>query len=314
MLATSITGSSAFGDIYKCESQISIDYDKNLAYQPLLPVNMTLDIPIKVNYYVTGLYGEYIAPVYFDKGLFNYIYLYIEKTPEWCDATITPPLLMMPAITDGAFENATLTIKINREAHAFDQGEVTIRFHVDRMGAIQGADIFKNITFTPGYLPMLGINVPDGIVKSINPAETANFNIEIENLGNAKTNVTFRLLGVPKGWTASITPKIILGSEALREETKKTVSLNIKPPYGFGYHNDREIIKVSITPSHFDDTSLRGSEYKISFTVKNKGFSTPGFEAVFSLFALVAVVLVIRKKQKLNQKRTKKNSRKVDCK
>ena len=89
----------------------------------------------------------------------------------------------------------------------------------------------------------------------INPLETTTFNIEIENLGNAKTIVTSNILNVTIGWTVTITNETILKTATIGENPKKTISLTVKPPFEFGYHNEREVIQVSIIPSLFDDPS-----------------------------------------------------------
>ena len=297
LIFASSSSSAAFGDLYNCNNIIVIDYDENLTNQPLLPIDMVLDIPLKIKYYVQGQYADYITKTYLSMGYDSYIYLEIGKTPEWCEATISPPVLLMPATTTGEIENANLSIKISQEAQAFDAGEISIKFNVTKMGAIQKESITKNISFKTGYLAILKINATDGIVKSITPNEIADFNIEIENLGNGKTNVSVMLTDLPEGWTVTIPSNFIIDSKGLNENNKKTVQLNIKPPYNFGYHNEKETITVVIKPSYFKDITVSGGEYYLTFIVKSKGFSTPGFEFVFLLLSLITVSLIVKRKK-----------------
>ncbi|MCX6666666.1 MAG: hypothetical protein NTV74_00265 [Euryarchaeota archaeon] len=296
--ATCNTTASAFGDIYTCENHIQMEYDQQAAYKPILPVNMTFDIPIKVKYYIDGLYAKYIAYKYFQVGVYAYIHLFINGTPDWAEATISPNFMMIPATTDGIIQNATLTVKINRNAATLDKGIIKIRFNMEGMGAIKGTDIIKDVPITAGYIPSLGIEFPKGTVKSITPDETADFGIKLENLGNAKTNVKFRLLDIPRGWTVTLTPNIVLGNKMTGEDNIDTVTLSVKPPDGFGYHNEEQVIKVLIVPSYFGDDAMAGPGYEVSFIVKNKGFSSPGFEGIFVIFAIIIFVFIFRNRPK----------------
>lgn len=306
LIFTSNSSSAAFGDIYTCENIIDIKYDTNLTEKPLLPIDMVLNIPVEVKYSVQGQYADFITEAYLARELDAIIYLEIGKTPDWCDATISPPVLLMHATTDGAIENTTLSVKISHEAQAFDAGDVAIKFIIERMGAISASTIVRNVTITTGYLPILDIDVLEDTVKSITPDETADFDIEIENLGNGKTNVSLRVIDVPDGWTATIPSTVILGVKTLNEDTKRTIQLNVKPPYSFGYHREKETITIAIKPVYFNDDTIAGEEHYLTFIVKNKGFSTPGFEFIFALVGMVIVSLIIKKKNSHSDGRNNK--------
>jgi hypothetical protein len=294
LVFTSNSCLAAFGDIYICESVIDIDYDKNLTEKPLLPIDMVLNIPIEVEYYVQGQYADFVTEAYLLRELDAFIYLEIGNTPEWCDATISPPVLIIPATMDGTIEYANLSVQISRDAQAFAEGDVAVKFIVSRMGAVSGRTIVRNVTITTGYLPILDIDVLGDTVKTITPDEMANFDIEIENLGNAKTNLSLWIEDIPDGWTATIPSNLILGAEKLNEDTKRTVQLNVKPPYDVGYHREKETITIVLKPAYFNDDSIAGEEYYLTFIVKNKGFSTPGFEFIFILIGIIVVSLIIK--------------------
>ena len=83
--------------------------------------------------------------------------------------------------------------------------------------------------------------IPEGTVKKIGPLDIAKFDIEIENMGNAKTTVICNAINLPEGWVASVDQETIIETGIGGNNPKKTVSLAIQPPYGFGYHDDREI-------------------------------------------------------------------------
>jgi hypothetical protein len=285
---------------YTCNSEINIEYDSNAARDPFLPVDMVKEIPLTVNYRITGLFAEEIPFYYHGGEAFNFIYLYVEKTPDWCTASVEPSIIFALPRAEGTTKGAVLSVHVSKNAYALSEGTITIKAEIPkRMGSILGGVFYQNITFTPGYLPNLRINTPEGTIKFMGPGETTNFQIDIENLGNADTRLTCKVLDLPKGWTSSISSDSVIGSEVTGTNPKKTIQLDVQPPYGFGYHNDKEVIRVSITPSFFNNESLVGKEYSLSFIVQSKGFSTPGFETVFGLIALIAVVLLLKKRQRV---------------
>lgn len=295
-------------DVYNCYSVIKIDYDEEAAHVPLIPIDMIMNIPITLNYHVDGYFDGDIPAFYANvRHLNNFIYLYIENKPDWCNATISPNFIQMPALANGTTENVTLTIKIDDSAHAFDLGKIELKVRVTDMGVIKGGTFYNDITFSPGYFPLLKLTIPGERVELIEPLESTKFDIEIENLGNAKTLVTSKILDVPEGWTVAIDPETVIGTSTMGDNSKKTISLSLQPSIEFGYHNDREVIQVSITPSYYDDPSLTGQEYLVSFLIQSKGFSTPGFEAVLALSALIIVVICAKKRKKMQEKINSKN-------
>lgn len=294
------TSSAKFSDIYSCYSIIKIDYDTDAANDPFLPVDMVKEIPTTLTYYVEGYFDEEVPPYY--SYLDNFIYLYIVEKPDWCTVTVTPNFLKIKATSEGLTENVSLIVKVDENAHALSIGKIGIKVEVDSMGAIKGGTFHSNISFIPGYYPLLNLNIPDGTVKKIGPLDTAKFDIEIENMGNAKTIVICDALDLPEGWVVSVDQETVIGTGTISDNPKKIVSLVVQPPYELGYHNDRETIQVSITPAYFDDPSITGEKYLVSFTIQSKGFSTPGFEAVFVLFALICISLAFKHRQNKNNK------------
>jgi len=291
---------------YILYSEIQIDYNKSAAEAPILPITRVKEIPVYIKYRVNGFYADEMVPYY--KNIPNYINIYVEKTPGWCTAGILPPVLEAYTSTNWTTINATLTISVDENASAFLDGTIKIAVKVPLFGTIQGGIFHGDIRFIPGYLPLLRFDFPTGTSKTIEPRETANFDIEIENLGNAKTEVTCRVLDPPKGWTVDVTPSTTVGSKILGDNPKQSIQLVVKPPYDFGIHNDREVIQVVVTPSHFSDPNLKGEDYILSFAVQSRGFSTPGFELTLVLLALPIISITVKKHR---GKENRSNRRKV---
>ena len=300
------SSSAKFSDIFSCYSKVIIDFDNEVANHPFLPVDMVKEIPMTINDSVEGYFDNEVPLSY--ANLDNFIYLDIVEKPDWCTVTLSPNFLKMKATADGLTEEVKLIIKVDENAHALSIGKIGIKVDVDRTGALQGGTFYSNISFIPGFYPLLNLNIPEGTVKKIGPLGTAKFNIEIENMGNAKTTVICNAINLPEGWIASIDQETLIETGIGGNDPKKTVSLVIQPPYGFGYHDDREIIQVEITPTYFENQSITGEKYLVYFTIQSKGFSTPGFEAAFALFVLIGVSLVVKKQQKQKGTSSKKNN------
>jgi hypothetical protein len=125
--------------------------------------------------------------------------------------------------------------------------------------------------------------------------DTVTFPIEVENMGNARTTVSFTIDNVPEGWIAVVTDEITLYAG---KGSKGTAYLTIKPPKGFGYHNDDRSIIVTMTPARAEDLRNQGEPRTVTVIVESRGFSTPGFESILFIGALLAVVLLIKLKKK----------------
>ena len=282
-------------DAYTFNSIVKIEYDEKTAMDPVLPLDMVKNIPITMSIRVTGYFAEELLHYYEGNNLF--IDVEVNETPEWCTASILPRKLIIPASANWSTSNATLDVMLSHDAPAFSVGLVKVKVKVGKLGSIQGGEFFQDIQFIPGYLPVLRLDVPDSTCELVGPDKVANFDIEIENLGNAITDVTCRTINVPDGWAASIVSSATIGSRASSGSTKRTLRLTVKPPYGFGYHEDREIIAVSITPSCFENSSLIGEEHLLYFVVHSRGFYTPGFEAISVIIVLISVALIFKKRQ-----------------
>jgi len=283
-----------------------------LSVQPLDPDKATQIIPlsgptvigVKIGCMVTGLFAESVV-----NRLANIpiqISLSVEETPSYCTATVQPNLINIKPTTGVTYnEDAQLYVSFKENAPAAGPVIIKLKMHSTPqkyfLYEIIEATYTGEITFTPAYLPIVSAT-PATMYKDVSPGKAANFEINLENLGNAKTEVVFKILDVPKGWTASIQANILVGSAATGDDAKKTIILSVTPPYGFGYHDELVNIKISYVGQYFagadQETLLTTGEKELTFQVRSRGFSTPGFELVFVLFALIAVVFIVKKLQK----------------
>ena len=188
-----------------------------------------------------------------------------------------------------------MTLRVDENAPAFGAGYVKITASVPKIGAIDGYSQVFTLEFSPAYLPMINAQLPEGNSKSIGPMDTAVFPITVENMGNARTTVFFKIDNVPEGWIAVVTDDITLDEG---KGSTGTVYLTIKPPKGFGYHNDDRSIIVTMTPARAEELRNQGESKTVTVIIESRGFSTPGFESLLFIGALLAVVLILKLKKK----------------
>lgn len=293
------TSAGILDRVYDCEYDLIVTADEDAINNPFLPIDMVIQIPLTLELDFYGRYSEEMESYYGEATAI--VDMFINNTPNWASATISPVSFELPLLSgEPAVANATLNVKVDEDAIPFFDGIIDLKIVCQGIGAIDKRIFDKPIQFTPGYLPFLKVNSKETI-KRINPQETARFDIEVENIGNAKTNVASEILNIPEDWQVEITSNLILGTSALGEDSKDIITLSVKPSYTAGYHNEREIIQVALTPIYYGNDSLSGEKYILSFIVQNRGFSTPGFEILPLFLAFFIVIIGMYKKHQNNR-------------
>jgi hypothetical protein len=217
-----------------------------------------------------------------------------DKSP-WCTATLPSDTITTQTSSQEQKRTTMLTIRVDEDAPAYGSGIVKISATVPKIGLIEGFSQVFTVEFTPAYLPMISATLPGGNSKTIGPLDTATFPIEVVNMGNARTTVSFKINNIPEGWVAVVTNEITLDES---QGSSGTAYLTIKPPKGFGYHNDNQGFTVTMIPARAEDLRNVGESRTITVIVESRGFSTPGFEPILFIGALLAVVLLMKWKKK----------------
>lgn len=274
-------------------SYVRVDWSANKTQNPIVPRGEMRQIDIDVTYGVT--YGSIFPPavnllmnIY--SGRQVNIMMRIIDTPEWCTATLKSGTLTTQISTTENTIPSVLTIRIDEDAPAYGAGYVTLEVSVDKVSWIEGYSKQFSLEFTPEYLPLVDANVDGQTSKNIGPLDNAVFPINIRNLGNSRTTV-FLDVDPPNNWIAVVTNQITIPTNG-----NGTAYLTVKPPKEFGWHYDREQIKISVTPARAENIQQQGETTFITVMVESRGFSTPGFESVIFIAAMMMVLLVMRKK------------------
>jgi len=285
---------------FSVDADVKMNYDAIAASNKVIPLSGEIAIPINISAQIQGLLAKFFSKI-FDGRTDMSIDLSIKETPSWLTARVSPNVVNPPLSTTWESEEAYVHISFNENAPAHEPAIITIEMHASApgsLGRVKEATKTATISFTPSYLPIIDAT-PKSTYKEISPGEIVTFDIDLENLGNAETEFLFTVTDAPNGWSASILSNTKVGSKIDGDNPTKTIKLFIQPPYSFGYHNDREDIRISVKGRYFaGGAALETEEYEITFTVRSRGFSTPGFEVALTFFALMGVAFIVSKKQK----------------
>ncbi len=305
ILAVSIPSISAgpFG-ILSAEQDVVLSADVSAIQTEFKPVGGMYLIPINISVAIRGTFSKLIASIFSERAS-AIIELSAQPMNEWFSVVVSHNSVHADIGTSfqKVAEDPYLQVTLDERAPAKSMGKIKVTMTARRQNAllatIKESTTTAEISFTPAYLPIISVT-PKGNFKQTAPGSPAEIEIELENLGNAKTVVDMRVLDVPEDWVATISARVTLGTTVLGDNPKKMVILTVQPPYSFGYHNDREQIEVEFIPKYYAEPSgeaLIGDPQVEPFIIQSIGFSTPGFEGVFVIFALIGVALIVKKRR-----------------
>lgn len=273
----------------------------------IIPNSRSLIIPLNVSFTLTGLGAPFIEASSLLKESVVEVGLTVEDLPDFIKASIGNQPVKIPIRGDSKdIKQPYVKITVTEKAPAQQIGKVTIRatskvLHGLLFDIAEETSTF-DVPFMVGYWPVVKI-LPRENFKQVGPLDTANFAVDIENLGNGPTYVAIEVTKMPEGWTVSVPSSVTLGSGVYSEESnvKATVNLVVKPPYGFGFHNDRGTFEVQFTPYYLGMPEFSGTPEKVLFNVQSVGMSTgTGFEIplIVTVLVIIAIVFYLYKKSK----------------
>jgi hypothetical protein len=312
LLATTVsfipTGSAKF---FEFDSQLTMTYDSDAVNEAVFqPDGPSVSIPLNIEYQVfvpESFIGNPIMRLIILQTFIitnAKITLTVVDPPEWAAISLSNPSPYVPISTEIKDTQSTLQIAAYKEAPA--QGfSLRIEAKTDPVlnGHVPEQTTYVDIQFQPGYIPLINVYTekPNVVVA---PQETVNFPIEITNLGNKETIVRARIVDYPDGW-ATLLPQsqIVIPSARESGDNTDTLTFSVTPPYGFGWHNELETITLEFTPEFSppqgggNNSAFVGTPVQFQVTLRNRGFSTPGFEFILILAAIGIILFIGRRKK-----------------
>ncbi|MBU0498211.1 MAG: hypothetical protein KKG04_09720, partial [Candidatus Thermoplasmatota archaeon] len=277
------------------QGNIDLTYDSTAIPNSVRPESQILLVPVEIKHFVSGVGSQIIIPFY--KANTAPIYLSVAATPDYMEAAINPGVVY-PLLTvqkPDTPEPAILSISFFPTAPAFQRVNVQVIAETRDMPPVRGTQNTITIPVISGYYSNFKYENPT--FKEIGAGETATFPIKIQGYANARSKLQFEAVDIPEGWSASINSEIFLGTSSLGEDATATVDLVVQSPLDFGYYNTVEQLTVRVrtfAAGHVD--AGYDNSTTLQFTIRARGFSTPGFEGGILVLAIIAAILIARKK------------------
>jgi hypothetical protein len=295
MFAVFIPNASA--GFIKVKPLINVTYPT--AEENIVPNSGVLIIPLSTTFTLTGIGASFVETGSLLTDTPVSIELKVESKEDWIDASIDNPLVSSK-LTEKEPKISTLKITVTEKAPAFQLGSIRIsatsKEQPGLLFTIAQDVAYFDVSFVVGYWPVVSYELPKGNRIETGPMGTAEFEINLVNMGNGATYVKIDPVLAKDGWSISIASSVNLASAVDSKDgnNKATVKLIIKPPYGFGFHNERQDFKVEFTPYYLGRPDLTGPVEPITFTVQSVGMSAgTGFEIPLIVAGLVVIILVI---------------------
>jgi len=288
---------SALAGFINVDPLILVTYTK--PEQNVIPLGGALDIPLETTFTLTGPIANIVQKASLLKRAILQIELKVIQTDEWCDASISNPLVQLPVDNTEPFQSI-LTVTVTEKAPAFTQCVVKI----SATSKVKRGIIFNiaeetvefDVSFIIGYFSAVSYEMPNGTIAEIGPYDTADFQIDIENLGNGPTYVEIEPMDYPEEeWDINITSSVVLSSGAYGEESNsESVHLKINPKISSDWNNKRETFRVKFTPCYLGQSDLIGQVNVINFNVQKIGsLKDEELDNNFLIVLIIAIILII---------------------
>ncbi|MEF8878929.1 MAG: hypothetical protein V5A64_00880 [Candidatus Thermoplasmatota archaeon] len=284
----------------KIDSVIQITASSSALQKPVKPITGDRRVPINITYSTSGFWASAAESRLAGQNV--EIYLSAKSSAEWFTAEFQTNVVQPKALLNGDTVTAVLKIDVNENAPAFGSGKCTIVAELKEKNIgvaynIKPMTITQDFTFDPGYLSSISI-VSDSHYKQVSPHDTADFDIQLKNLGNGETEVTLKVVDKPEGWVVTVPTTVTLGSKQYDGESTASVAVNVKPPQTFGYHYDVGTIELEVTPTYAREPGnpeWTGKTYSEQFQIESRGFAVgSGLElAIVVTLIIIAIAAVL---------------------
>ena len=276
--------------IFAANPLIQITYEK--IEERAIPNSGVIEIPLKISYKLSGTFANWQERKLRSRPI--EIELSVIDKPDWCDASITNPLVDI-TLGDSEPDNPPLLrVSVNENAPAYTQGTVQVKATSPEISGlfftrVKGGEVTCDVTFEVGYLPVLSLEIEESSMK-IPPLDVTEIPIKLTNLGNGPTMVMIEIEGMPEKWIFNYPKSIILDSPVFGQEIVKKVDIYIKPSKYFS----RETINISFTPSYIGRPDAQGKPMVLTIVLENDGsLKDEGLDFTLSIIVIVAIILIV---------------------
>lgn len=277
------------GLLLNLESVVDVRWEGSETQKAIEVDESYTSLNLEIDYIVTrGYFGKRIIESYSNR--IAYVKLDIVDSSYWVSASLPTDTIPMQ-ITEETQPTgqATISLKAYEDAPANEQGFIILRVSVKSIGLIKGFDRTYTINLFSSYKPIIQCDLLDGAFYTISPFRGYEIPIEITNLGNAKTIVSFELENTTDSFDISVSDVIVDFPDG-----SETAILTVTADNNF---NDETII-LKLIPSMATNPEEKGEPILLNLFFENDGSQKEhkfpiDFNVMLAALGLIIVILLI---------------------
>lgn len=222
--------------------------------------------------------------------------------PKSTSITLTPGTDAGTSV-EKDFTFGPLVVSVTRDLPGLKQIECNYSATVDAVGPTtagiaQATGGESSFTVSAKFYSVIQSKVAQQI-KQAGPQKDVPFEIQLDNFGNARTQVSFEINERPGSgkWNAVVPGDIILDSPASGgAKTSDTAVFTITTPYKNGWNNEQGTYRLKMKTFAADDPSQEGIELFSNVLVRVRGVYVPSLEPFVMVGAVLGSALIARRK------------------
>ncbi len=136
-------------------------------------------------------------------------------------------------------------------------------------------------------------------IKQAGPQKDVPFEVQLDNFGNARTQINFEINERPGGdkWSAVVPDDVILDSPASGgAKTSDTAVFTVTTPFKNGWNNEQGTYRLKMKTFAADDPTQEGVELFTNVLVRVRGVYVPSLEPFVMVGAVIGSALIARQK------------------
>jgi hypothetical protein len=301
--------SSILAPLFSFQSYIDVDYNASIL-QGEVSLKRSYNIPLNITY-SSDLPEEFVDKlkplggflfmqsnkIIFGQSMLqqviNISILNKEEYP-WANINLTNTRIYVDTIPfkdeDVRVQTSLIFSPLERAPAQFDH--ITLRITCEDLGILKGVMYDSIIEFKPIIQPMISITPQDSL-QLLRPNEAVNFNITVENHSNKMFRLTSMLTSNQSNWKPVINPPFC----DIEPGTNSSFIYSVISPSTFGWHDDIEEFDIFFSADAFpnNENNSANETYHIQLKAKNYGFSTPSFEFIGFISAVIFLIILSKK-------------------
>ncbi len=230
------------------------------------------------------------------------------STDQAWPVTVTPVVSMLDTNTEE--RPISVTVAVTAESSYYTSGQLTLTGYATAFpGTLRYPipAVTATIKIEQYYRFSVGCSKP---YMEVAPSERLVFNLQIMNEGNARDKYQIEIKNLEKlskdSWTVTLSRNQI----EIPEKNEETIPIPVGTPIKFNlWINDVQNIEIVVKSVQEELNEGFTLPQSFPLTVRQRGFSTPGFEPIFLIIALAGLAVVVKTRtpgRRLHRRRLKK--------